>query len=156
MYVYLKDSPLCLQELKPGNYLKDTIRLQTHEPQLSSVKPAAVMPPPVVTPQPDPSLILTASTPTVTTTVTTTTTAPSSGTPNLPPRPQFAYEDINTNNFATLANQILISGQVLSITMLIINISSLICIWQCEYCVDLCIQLCFCSCRWLCYRLTHN
>ncbi|XP_078337543.1 CCR4-NOT transcription complex subunit 1-like isoform X2 [Crassostrea virginica] len=110
--VLCKTLNIDLGELKPGNYLKDTIRLQTHEPQLSTVKP--VIQPVVVTPQPDPSLILAASTPTAvttTTTVTTTTAAPSSGTPNLPPRPQFAYEDINTNNFATLANQILISGQ---------------------------------------------
>lgn len=91
--------------------MKDTLRLQTHEPQLSSVKP--VMQPAPITPQPEPSLILTASTPTVTTTtVTTAATVPTTSTPNLPPRPQFAYEDINTNNFATLANQIHMSGQV--------------------------------------------
>ncbi|XP_062589790.1 CCR4-NOT transcription complex subunit 1-like isoform X3 [Saccostrea cucullata] len=115
--VLCKTLNIDLSELKPGNYLKDTLRLQTHEPQLSaSVKPT--LPPTVVTPQPEPSLILTASTPTVSTTTTVTTTtaapapAPSTGTPNLPPRPQFAYEEINTNNFATLAYQIHISGQL--------------------------------------------
>ncbi|XP_056008647.1 CCR4-NOT transcription complex subunit 1-like isoform X3 [Ostrea edulis] len=109
--VLCKTLNINLGDLKPGNYLKDTLRLQTHEPQLSSVKP--VMQPAPITPQPEPSLILTASTPTVTTTtVTTAATVPTTSTPNLPPRPQFAYEDINTNNFATLANQIHMSGQV--------------------------------------------
>ena len=107
--VLCKTLNLELSSLKPGNYLKDTSRLATHELQLSikQVPVMTQMPPPVN----DPSIVLTASTPTVTTTTVTTTTT-STGTPNMPPRPQFSYEDINTSNIGTLANQLVINDQV--------------------------------------------
>ncbi|KAK3085676.1 hypothetical protein FSP39_006989 [Pinctada imbricata] len=107
--VLCKTLNLDLGELKPGTYLKDDSRLPTHELQLS-VKQVPVMPP-VPLPTSDPSIALTAPTPTVTTTSVTGAT-PSTGTPNMPPRPQFCYEDINTNNFGTLANQIVINDQI--------------------------------------------
>ena len=101
-----------LQELKPGNYLKDTTRQQVLEPQLSmSSKPAIPSHPAMSTPQPENAVALSAVTPTVTTTTSTTTTTPGS-TPSLPPQPQFAFDDIITTSLAGLAPHISINEQV--------------------------------------------
>jgi hypothetical protein len=88
--------------------LKDTSRVSEIEPQLSpggSKMPAAL---PDLTPQPADQSLMQTGTPTVPKeTVKTPTT-----TPNLPPRPQFSYDDINTANLATIGNLCTTNDQV--------------------------------------------
>ncbi|XP_060561916.1 CCR4-NOT transcription complex subunit 1-like [Ruditapes philippinarum] len=112
--VLCKTLNIDLNELKPCNYLKDTSRLSTYEPQLSINKQIIPLPvvQPTVTPQPETGgVALTNVTPTVTTTSITTTTTPGS-TPSLPPQPQFAFDDINVTSLAGLAPHIVINDQI--------------------------------------------
>ena len=102
-----------LNELNPGTYLKDTQRYNKLDPQLSIVKQA--LPPPhpnVGTPQPETTAVpISTETPTVTATSIASTTTPGS-TPNLPPQPQFAYDDINVTSLAGLTTHIVVNDQV--------------------------------------------
>ncbi|KAJ8302566.1 hypothetical protein KUTeg_018962 [Tegillarca granosa] len=91
-----------IEDLKPGTYLKDESRLADIMPQLSGK---------TMTPQPEPAVpVLTATTPTVTTTTITTPT--STTTPNMPPQPQFAFDDIVTSSLSGISSHIIINDQV--------------------------------------------
>lgn len=82
--------------------MKDESRLADIMPQLSGK---------TMTPQPEPAVpVLTATTPTVTTTTITTPT--STTTPNMPPQPQFAFDDIVTSSLSGISSHIIINDQV--------------------------------------------
>ena len=106
--VLCKTLSIDLNDCRPSLYLKDTSRVSEIEPQLSpggSKMPAAL---PDLTPQPADQSLMQAGTPTVPKeTVKTPTT-----TPNLPPRPQFSYDDINTANLATIGNLCTTNDQI--------------------------------------------
>ncbi|KAL3860717.1 hypothetical protein ACJMK2_010802 [Sinanodonta woodiana] len=113
--VLCKTLNLELNELKPGNYLKDLNRLATLEPQLSMPKVASTPP------QPEPQLNLTQTSmnqvtfasvipPTPMVSINSNNTPGT--TPSLPPQPQFAFEDINTTSLAGLAPHITINDQI--------------------------------------------
>lgn len=98
------------QDCRPTMFLKDVSRISDIEPQLS---PGSKLPHPLpdLTPQPgDQAAMMTAGTPTVPTTARGTT---PTTTPNLPPRPQFSYDDVNTANMATIGNLCTINDQVI-------------------------------------------
>lgn len=100
--VLCKTLQIDLNDLKPGTYLKDESRLADIMPQLSGK---------TMTPQPEPAVpVLTATTPTVTTTTITTPT--STTTPNMPPQPQFAFDDIVTSSLSGISSHIIINDQV--------------------------------------------
>nr|XP_020459966.1 CCR4-NOT transcription complex subunit 1 isoform X5 [Monopterus albus] len=96
--VLCKNLSLDINELKPGNLLKDKEKLKNLEEQLSApkkeTKPPEEMLPASTTAPP--------STPAPTTTTTTTTTCTTTG----PPTPQFSYHDINVYALAGLAPHI--------------------------------------------------
>lgn len=105
--VLCKTLSIDLNDCRPSRYLEDVSRMAEIEPQLS---PASKLPPalPDLTPQPsEQSLIMNAGTPVVSTVPVTT-----ASTPNLPPRPQFSYDDINTANMATIGNLCTINDQI--------------------------------------------
>lgn len=79
------------------------------EPQLS---PASKLPqplPPEIGSQPADRAAMMPGTPTVPATSVATPTS----TPNLPPRPQFSYEDVNVNSMATVGSLCTINEQVI-------------------------------------------
>ncbi|XP_070827601.1 CCR4-NOT transcription complex subunit 1 isoform X10 [Chaetodon trifascialis] len=97
--VLCKNLSLDINELKPGNLLKDKEKLKSLEEQLSAPKKEAKPPEemlPVSTTAPP-------STPAATTTTCTTTG---------PPTPQFSYHDINVYALAGLAPHININGSI--------------------------------------------
>ncbi|XP_041794231.1 CCR4-NOT transcription complex subunit 1 isoform X10 [Chelmon rostratus] len=97
--VLCKNLSLDINELKPGNLLKDKEKLKSLEEQLSAPKKEAKPPEemlPVSTTAPP-------STPAATTTTCTTTG---------PPTPQFSYHDINVYALAGLAPHININGNI--------------------------------------------
>uniref|UniRef100_A0A3Q3J6D6 CCR4-NOT transcription complex subunit 1 n=1 Tax=Monopterus albus TaxID=43700 RepID=A0A3Q3J6D6_MONAL len=90
--VLCKNLSLDINELKPGNLLKDKEKLKNLEEQLSAPKKETK----------PPEEMLPASTTAPTTTTTTTTTCTTTG----PPTPQFSYHDINVYALAGLAPHI--------------------------------------------------
>ncbi|XP_076110950.1 CCR4-NOT transcription complex subunit 1-like isoform X1 [Mytilus galloprovincialis] len=107
--VLCKTLSIDLSDCRPTMFLKDVSRISDIEPQLS---PGSKLPHPLpdLTPQPgDQAAMMTAGTPTVPTTARGTT---PTTTPNLPPRPQFSYDDVNTANMATIGNLCTINDQI--------------------------------------------
>uniref|UniRef100_A0A3B3Y956 CCR4-NOT transcription complex subunit 1 n=1 Tax=Poecilia mexicana TaxID=48701 RepID=A0A3B3Y956_9TELE len=97
--VLCKNLSLDINELKPGNLLKDKDKLKNLEEQLSAPKkeakpPDEILPPPTTAPS---------TTPAATTTTCTTTG---------PPTPQFSYHDINVYALAGLAPHININVNI--------------------------------------------
>uniref|UniRef100_A0A3P9Q1C0 CCR4-NOT transcription complex subunit 1 n=1 Tax=Poecilia reticulata TaxID=8081 RepID=A0A3P9Q1C0_POERE len=97
--VLCKNLSLDINELKPGNLLKDKEKLKNLEEQLSAPKkeakpPDEILPPPTTAPS---------TTPAATTTTCTTTG---------PPTPQFSYHDINVYALAGLAPHININVNI--------------------------------------------
>ncbi|KAM3608780.1 uncharacterized protein V6R79_004573 [Siganus canaliculatus] len=97
--VLCKNLSLDINELKPGNLLKDKEKLKSLEEQLSAPKKEA-KPPEEMLPVPTP---VPPSTPAATTTPCTTTG---------PPTPQFSYHDINVYALAGLAPHININANI--------------------------------------------
>lgn len=106
--VLCKTLSIDLSECRPTMYLKDVSRMAEIEPQLS---PASKLPqplPPEIGNQPADRAAMMPGTPTVPTTSVATPTS----TPNLPPRPQFSYDDVNVNSMATVGSLCTINEQI--------------------------------------------
>ncbi|XP_064610278.1 CCR4-NOT transcription complex subunit 1-like isoform X2 [Liolophura sinensis] len=104
--VLCKTLGIDINDLKPGNYLRDPHRLAVLEPQLSGVTK-------ILSPQPDLDPVVSMSTPPAVPVTVGGSASTSTPSVSLPPQPQFDFNDIVTSSLSGLAPHIIVSDHPL-------------------------------------------